>query len=140
MAFHVSNGHLRTSNKGLVTTKFSMAIGATGAVGTIYQAGANFVLSATRASAGVYNFVLNKPYPIRLVFASAILSTPGVTNALAVARFDADSYSATAGTFTVNISIPTAAGNTAQIAGDATDGAILNVELSYVDQTTGIAN
>ena len=131
---HVANGHIRTSNKGVVTNKFSMAIGAGGAVGTIYQAASNFVTSCTRTGQGIYTFQLNKLYPVRLIFTSANLATPALGDAIRIARFDADSYSATTGTFVVNVT------DTAAAAQDPANGALLNVELSYVDQTTGIAN
>lgn len=131
---HVTNGKVRTSNKGLVTNKFSVAIGATGAVGTIYQAAGNFVTSVTRTAAGVYTVQLNKLYPVRLIFTNANIATPALGDAMVVARFDANSYSATAGTFVVNTT------NTSAVAADPANGALLNVELSYVDQTTGITN
>ncbi len=131
---HVANGHIRTSNKGVVTNKFRMAIGGTGAVGTIYQAAGNFVTSCTRTATGIYTFQLNKLYPVRLIFTSANIASPALGDALVTARFDADSYSATAGTFIVNTT------DTSSVAADPASGAYLNVELTYVDQTTGIAN
>ena len=137
---HVANGHIRTSNKGLVTNKFSFAVGAAGAVGTIYQAAGNFVTSVTHTAAGIYTVQLNKLYPVRLIFTNTNIATPAGTDALIVARFDANSYSATAGTFIVVTSGPQGAALTAQVAADPVDGSLVNVELSYVDQTTGIAN
>ena len=140
MGVHVANGVERTSNKGTVRQVFNFAIGAAGAVGTITQAGANFVTSVTRTAQGIYTVQLNQLYPVRLIYTDANIATPAVGNALVTARFDSDSYSATAGTFIVNTSGNTGAGDTTQIAADPADGAKVNVELVYVDQTTGIAN
>lgn len=140
MGVHVANGHVRTSNKGTLRQVFSFAVGAAGAVGTVYQAGANFVTSVTRTAQGIYTVQLNKLYPIRLIFTSANIASPAVGDALVTARFDSNSYSATTGTFIVNTSGNTGAGDTTQIAADPADGAVVNVELVYVDQTTGIAN
>jgi len=133
---HVANGHIRTSNKGVVTNKFSFSISdGSGAVGTIYQAGGNFVTSVTRTGQGIYTVQLNKLYPVRLIYTSADISTPApTTDAVVLARVDSNSYSATAGTFVVNTV------STVPAVADPANGALVNIELSYLDQTTGIAN
>jgi hypothetical protein len=140
MGVHVANGYIRTSNKGVLRQVFNFAVGGTGAVGTVIQAGANFVTSVTKTATGIYTVQLNKLYPVRLIFTSANIATPAGTDALITARIDADSYSATAGTFIVLTSGPQGAALTAQVAADPVSGSLVNVELVYVDQTTGIAS
>lgn len=136
MGVHVANGHVRTSNKGTLRQVFNFAIGAAGAVGTITQAGANFVTSVTQTATGIYTVQLNKLYPVRLIYVAAHVASPAVTDAVVVARFDSNSYSATAGTFIIN----TTNSDGAAAATDPANGAQVHVEIVYVDQTTGIAS
>lgn len=134
MGVHVSNGHFRTSNKGVVRQVFNFAIGAAGAVGTVTQAGANFISGVTRTAQGVYTVQFNQLYPVRVIAAFAHCGAPAVTSALAFARIDSDSFSASAGTIVVTTC------DTSAVAADPVSGSSINVEITYVDQTTGIAN
>jgi hypothetical protein len=140
MSLHIANKGIQTSNFGLKRVAFHFNVGAAGAVGTIYQAGANFVLSVTQTATGVYTVQLNKNYPTRIIHIDANIATPLVGNALVTARPKAGSYSATAGTFVVFTSGNTGAGDTTQIAADPADGAEVHVVVDYIAQTVGIGN
>ena len=140
MGVHVSNKGIKTANCGLYRDVGHVNIGASGAVGTIYQAGANFITSVTKTATGVYTFQLNQLYPVRQIYLTASIATPAVTDGLATARYRAGSYSATAGTFVIQVSIPTDGTHSTQIAGDPATDSELHFEIDYVAMTTGIAN
>lgn len=134
MGVHVANGAIRTSNKGLLRTVFNFSVDAGGDPVVITQAGANFVSSVTHTGAGIYTVQLNQLYPVRLIYTNTNIATPASADAMRIARIDSDSYSATAGTFIVLTSTNDGT------ATDPLDGSLVNVELCYVDQTTGIAS
>jgi hypothetical protein len=140
MPFHISNKGIRTSNMGSHRQIFHFNVGAAGAVGTIYQAGANFVLSVTRTAQGIYTVQLNKLYPVRVIRFDASIATPLVGNPLVTARVQSGTYSSTNGTFVVLTSGNTGAGDTTQIAADPANGAEVHVVLDYITQTVGIGN
>lgn len=101
--FHSYNHGVVTPCKGYVTAAFIVAIGATGAPGTVDELSANLIASVTRNSAGLYTVQLNKPYPPRLVYCQPSVAVAGGTTALD-GSYVRNSYSATNGTFQFVIS------------------------------------
>lgn len=83
----------------LSTGKFT--VGATGAVGTIYQAASNSIRSVTRNSDGNYTFQFNEPYPLVLAHVEVDVHRAAVADAFVKAEYDAASYSSTDGQFEV---------------------------------------
>lgn len=134
MGVHVANGHIKTSNKGLYRDSFRFNVGAAGAVGTIYQSGANFVTSVTKSAAGTYTVQLNQNYPVRVIRVVATVSAVAVNDAVRHVRYKAGSYSATTGQFVIFCSDNTPA------AADPINGSEIHVVVEYVAQTTGVAN
>lgn len=147
MANHISNKGIRTANFGLIRQVFRFAVDGSGDpinVGTtgspVYQAGANFVLSVTHTSPGVYTIQLNKNYPVRVVTVRADVATPAVTDDFRRAGYRAGSYSASAGTFVIQVAAPTADNDMSQVAADPIENSEVLVEVNYVEQTVGIGN
>ena len=124
---------LRTHGNEVVQDFFNFAIGAAGAVGTLSQATGAFVTSVVRTAQGIYTVTLTKPYPASLLTVNPHVASPVIGDAMVVARFDANSYSATAGTFIINTSGNTGAADTTQIAADPANGAIVYVNYSFLE-------
>jgi hypothetical protein len=112
---------------------FNVAIGAGGAVGTLSQGAGAFVTSVVETATGIYTVNLAKPYPASLLFVNPEIGTPLVGDAMVTARFDANSYSPTAGTFIINTSGNTGAADTTQIAAEPANGAILFVHYAFLN-------
>ena len=130
----VASKRSRTHAVDGVVNAFKFEIGAAGAVGTITEWGSgDFVSGVVRTAEGIYTVTLQKPYPATLVSVAPLIASPAIGDAMVVARFDANSYSASAGTFIINTSKNTGAADTTQIAGDPANGATVQVVLHYVD-------
>jgi len=99
-----------TNNSEMFTNSFRVAIGASGAVGTITQNDGAMVTSVTRtagADSGIYTVLLAKPWPVNILACHVSLGTVATTSNLGRAAYKANSYDPTAGTFVINHSAPT---------------------------------
>ena len=123
---HRYNKEMVTSNKKVARQVFKFTIGAAGAVGTISQAKAGLVASVAHTATGVYTVTLTKPHrPSKLLRCSPEYYPPAAGSAVLVARHRAGSFSASAGTFIIDV---TAVPVTAT---DPASGGEISVELVY---------
>lgn len=100
---HAYNMGLATSMKGGAVEAVRVTFGASGAPTLVDKGKSNLVLSVAKTATGRYTFTLNKPYPAYLVALEPSLSAATTTGAFKFARYLEASYSATAGTFEVDI-------------------------------------
>jgi hypothetical protein len=98
-AFHKFNKELLTMNNSPLFGSFKMAVGSTGAVGTISQSKGNFISGIVRNSAGNYTVTLTRPYPHGYLNVIPRVHRNAITDAGCHIEYDVGSYSATAGTF-----------------------------------------
>lgn len=125
---HSLNHGLTTNMKGPTMDSFRVSIGAAGAPTLAEDCGAGLI-SATisHPSAGVYTFQMVAPYPPKLVDCIAEVASAAITDQVLKARYQAGSYNATTGQFTVMVSsLPT---STTAAAADPPSGAELHVTL-----------
>lgn len=130
----------RKFNREVLTTALSaclnfgnFTVGATGAVGTIYQAKSNSVRSVTRNSAGNYTFQFNEPYPLALAYIDLELHRAAVTDAKVDVDYDAATYSNTTGQLTVFCS---SGGTQGGVAATGTITAVANASMADTDYIT----
>lgn len=104
-SFRKFNQGLTTDSLGCNLSFVTVAIGATGAVGTINDFGGNTFASVVRVSAGLYRFTLNSPYPGNAgdiaVFPSLAMATPA-TSAKEI-WYDVGTYNPATGSFDVQV-------------------------------------
>lgn len=103
---HSYNKNVNTPNKGLIIGWARVAIGASGAVGTIEQGDAGFIESVTKVGAagtGLYRFKINGNH--RPAIEGAILPKVNAVGAAAASGVDAyfrvGTYNATTGEFDI---------------------------------------
>lgn len=100
--------HYRKFNREVLTTALSsclnfcrFTVGATGAVGTLYQAKSNTIREITRNSAGNYTVQFNLPFPVAVIDVACKVHRAAVTDAIVHCEMDAASYSNTTGQLTL---------------------------------------
>lgn len=125
MPYHSYNHGLVTSSKGMAiefvkVTGLDVAPGASAAC-TVDDANSNLVLSVIHSATGVYDFTLNKPYPPSLLAVIPAISSTSATTDLIHPRYDNESYSASAGTFSIHLINDDDAGAGVAVAGGADD-------------------
>lgn len=124
----------RSHNVETVVDYFRFAVGAAGAVGTITQGSGAFVTSVTKTATGRYTVQLASPYPASLLFVNPSLSASGVTANTFLIRYKEASYSATAGTFEIDVSVPAGAGAaTTQVASDPENPSSIGAVLAFLE-------
>jgi hypothetical protein len=124
---HTLNFGLTTNMKGATKDSLRVAIGASGAPTLTEDCGAGLIASVTLGTAGRYTFQMAKPYPPKLVTCKPQLAGVSATDPVVVARYEAGSYNATAGTFIVQcVNLPT---STTAAAANPASGSELHVDL-----------
>lgn len=126
---HSYNHGLVTSGKGLAIEAVRVTFGASGAVTYVDTAKSNLFASVVKTNTGRYTFTLNKPYAPKLVSVvpAGALSCVNAAGAVQFARYVEGSYSATAGTFEVDVSGPASA----PAAVDPTSGTAMDLVLVF---------
>lgn len=105
---------LHSYNHGLVTSSKGMAIEFVKVTGmnvapaadancTVDDGNSNLILSCIHTATGVYTFTLNKPYPPSLLCVIPSFSNPDGVTDIRIPAYDTASYSASAGTFVINL-------------------------------------
>lgn len=131
MSFKQLNPGLLTSMRGCEVIAFGLRFddpAGTNNPTNVWDAGGNAVVSVVRAAEGRYTVTLNKPYPREIVAALAQCEDAQATTAVFVARVVTDSYSASAGTFTIQ-TMQDANGDGAWAEADPTNNSTLSVVL-----------
>lgn len=124
---HRYNKEYYTSGKKVARNVFKFTIGASGAVGVVSQAMAGLISSVVRTAVGVYTVTLTKPYHTqKLLLCDAKYAGPAAGSAGLEARYRAGSFSATAGTFIIDVVTPVAI-----VATDPASGSEIMVDLAY---------
>lgn len=129
---------LRTHGNEVVSDYFKFAIGAAGAVGTLSQATGAFVASVVKTATGRYTVTFEKPYPASLLFCNPVLSIASPDGDLVVCQYKSGSYSATAGTFEIDVAdVDGLDGNALAAlllsAVDPADGAEIMVHVAFLE-------
>lgn len=108
--YHSYNHGLVTSTKGLAieAAKITALDVAAGTGSTHYctvaeQGNSNLIAHVEHTSTGIYTVQLNLPYPPALVICIPSISSTSATTDLIHARYTDGSYSATAGTFEIEL-------------------------------------
>ena len=134
MGMHSYNFGLKTSGKGEIFESFAVAIGASGAPGTITQCGANLVASVTggagASATGTYTVTLNAPLPPKIVAVDVSVTCAAANSAYRNARYKTGSYDPVAGTFVIFVSDATPA------AADPASGDSIMVQVTFEQYTT----
>lgn len=136
---------MHSYNHGLVTSSKGMAIEFVKVTGlnitpaadaecTVDDGKAGLVTSVIHSATGVYNFTLSKPYPPALLLCIPAISNADGTTDLRFPAYDSATYSASAGTFTINLMNDDDSGAPVLAAGGATDE--LHVLLVFKRYTT----
>ena len=104
---HSYNNGLHTSSKGITYDNLRVT-GLNASPAVVEDCKSGLISGVTRSSAGVYVFQLSLPYPPKLVRCDPSMAAAGPTSQVLVARYQNNSYNATTGQFTVNVSsLPT---------------------------------
>lgn len=105
MGFKSLNPGPLTAGRGLEIIAFGFRHAAGASPDFLWQAGANAVASVTKdaTTGGTYTVQLVQPYPREIVAAFASLHQATATANIEDVRIDIDSYSASAGTFDIEV-------------------------------------
>lgn len=105
MGFKSLNPGPLTAGRGLEIIAFGFRHAASASPDFLWQAGANAVASVTKdaTTGGTYTVQLVQPYPREIVAAFASLHQATGTTDVEDVRIDIDSYSASAGTFDIEV-------------------------------------
>lgn len=119
---------MHSYNHGLVTSMKGPALEAVRVTGlnnatctVAEQCRSGFIKSVTKTGTGEYTFTLSLPYPPAIIICIPKINQAAVTDDILTARYDAASYSASAGTFVVHVANDDDSGAPVAADGGATD-------------------
>lgn len=130
---HSYNTGTVSSNRGMTVETIDVLFGAAGAASLVDRGKAGFVSSIAKTDTGRYTFQLSAPYPAFKGPFLPVLDCISATGAIQHARYVHGSYSATAGTFEIDVTDNGAS----PAAVDPTSGTTLNLVM-YFQRYTNI--